>query len=133
MEINFISASFVTISITCLALSLLISRFGREKIHRLWSLFNISLAGWALACFIGTISKDPKASLFWWTLGQLSGIWCTAFFFHVVCILCNINRRFILILGYVNAIVFDILGVTNNLGLDVQYLFGSMYYLRIIL
>jgi len=128
--INFLNISFLLISLTCLGLGLLIIGFGREKIHRLWSLFNISLAIWAFGCFMGTMARDPDVSLFWWTLGQISGVWASAFFFHVVCILCTTTKKPILILGYANAIIFDLLAITQNMDLGVQYLFGSMYYLK---
>ncbi|NQU19409.1 hypothetical protein HQ550_04590, partial [bacterium] len=124
---NIYAFSHILLGFTCLCLALFLLKFSRRKIHRIWCLFNLSLSIWGFGSFFALIADSPEASLHWWKFAHVGGLFVAVFSFHVVCLFCKIKRRILLVLGYTNAVIFQIFSFTNIMKFSVRYIFNSYY------
>lgn len=118
MPTNWFFFSSLTLSITTLFLAIVLFKYGKDKIHRMWMWFNLSVFIWGLGALL--ISKTVNQSLsniFWRFAG--TGVSLTS-----VCVLHMVyliegqsihSLKKKLILPYSLAIFYDILMTTTNL------------------
>lgn len=125
---NLFSFSSIVVCIICFALFLFIIIFGRKKISRVWLLFNLSIAVWALGLFfVGNASTASKAIIYW-RLAHLGGLFIAIFFYHTVCILCNITRRKTILFAYLQGLFFLFLDFSTPFISSVRPIFKYLYY-----
>ncbi len=125
--------SYLTISsfIACFILTIIILRFGRAKaaIHIVWASFVVAVGVWELGAFFVSISKTQTDALFWWRVNHIGIIFIPVSLFHVIYLLCGLKRKRILILVYLQALVFLILDFSSKSFISgVRYVFSSFYY-----
>jgi len=126
--LNLFSISGLLLGITSIVLSLIISIYGKAKIHRIWSLFNLSVAIWGIGAFFAGIADTKTEALIWWRLNHIGVILMPIFIFHFVHTLCNLPTKKILIAVYLQGVIFLILDSTNLFISDVRFVFSSFYY-----
>lgn len=126
---NALAISGLTIIITCFPLSLLILlRSERRSLHRLWAVFNIAVGVWGIGtCGVG-LSRTAEASLWWWKVAHLGGIFLGVIFFHLVTRFCRLQRRALIIGAYLYAAIFSAVVIAGIAVSSPRLLFGSLYY-----
>lgn len=134
MEITLLSIFGLFIFVTCLILTILVVVFGKSKLQKIWSAFNIGTAIWGFCMFmIGNKSLTEASALLWWKFAHVGAVLMSVPFLHTVMELGNIKKRKILYFLYgVDFIYFIIFNFSNNMGYKMVYLFNSFYYARAI-
>ncbi|OGW94144.1 MAG: hypothetical protein A3G36_03230 [Omnitrophica bacterium RIFCSPLOWO2_12_FULL_45_13] len=125
---NLFAIAALTLVLTCLGLGFLVFRFGHEKLHWIWGYFNIVVATWGFGCFIAGTTSDQNMAIFGWKIAFAAGMFISILFFHMVCVFCKAKYTGLIILGYLQAIILNII----NLGFDrvvtkVRYVYGIYY------
>lgn len=124
--------TFLT-AITCFILSLFTILYRKNKFHRIWICLNLSIAGWALFVFLAALSSSPYQAYFFWRISHGIGIYVSIFFFHSVCIYCNLRPWRFIEIAYIYGGGWIILNFWNNgyyLYMGTKLLFNSIYYLQ---
>src|SRR4030042_7011382 len=93
--------SGLTCGISTAILALIAFILSKTKIHRILALFNISVAIWGFGCFIAGTASTESEALYGWRFGQVGGIFIAVFFYHMICIFCDLKRKFALITAYI--------------------------------
>lgn len=120
-------------AITCFLLSLFTFLYRKTKFHRIWILFNLSIAGWAFFVFLAALSTNEYHAYFFWRISHVIGIYISIFFFHAVCIYCCLRHPALIKLSYAYGIFWGILCLWNNGNFiynGAKEIFGSLYYLQ---
>ncbi|MBU2541844.1 MAG: GAF domain-containing protein [Candidatus Omnitrophica bacterium] len=119
---------------TCFTLAIIISIFGKLKLHKYWVLFNIANAFWGLSLFfVGNKTLDINGAIFWWKFGHFWAMFISIAFLHTVLELCAIKKRKILYFFYiVDPIFFIFLNFSNKMGYKLEFMFNSFYYVRAV-
>jgi signal transduction histidine kinase len=103
---NLFAISGLVCGIFSTILALIAFIFGRSKIHRILTCFNLSVAVWGYGCFIAGIASTESAALYGWRFGQVGGTFIAVFFYHMVCIFCELQRRVSLRLFYIWGLIY---------------------------
>ncbi len=114
--------------ITSLSLAIFVMIVGKTKLHRLWAIFNFVITIWALGYAAAALSTDVENAKFWWRVANLGGFLNGVILLNLVCVLGGLKKRFLLIFGYVIAVIFQIFAFTAQTEVNLQYLFNSFYY-----
>lgn len=135
-SLNPLAIAAILTAITCFILAFLISIYKKTQFHQIWLLFNLSIAGWALFVFLATISTDPTRAYLLWRIAHAIGIYVSIFFFHAVCIFCNLNYRKLIVASYGYGVVWPAVLFINNGNLlhkypGTKFLFNSIFYLQV--
>jgi signal transduction histidine kinase len=81
---NVMTVSGLAILLTCYSLSLLVFLYSNgRQLNMLWALFNLAVGTWGLGLFGVGLSDTPAASLFWWKMCYVGGIYIGVVFLHV--------------------------------------------------
>lgn len=129
MQISALSIIGFIVGSTCLFLTIFVFSFGRTKLHRVWALFNLCCSIWGFGIFFATKTQNANESLVWWKFGMFGGLFIPVVFYHVACLFCNINRKFLIIFGYITASLHIILLISNVLFNDnLQHVLNSFYF-----
>jgi len=125
---NLFAIAGLSCAISCIVLSLLTVVFGKTKLQRLLLCFNMVVAVWGVGLFlVGIAENEPKAIL-GWQIAHLGGFFIGTFFYHMVCVFCEIQRRKLIYFAYIQAILFNILNFgTNHLFTNTRFVFGIYY------
>jgi signal transduction histidine kinase len=128
---SFLSISGILLSFTCLILAIIISYFGKQKIHKIYALLNICVAIWGVGLyFIGNRNLSKDSALFWWKIAHIGGMLIPVTFFHTMLELCHIKKRRVLIFFYFQAFFFIFLTILGYIGWKLELLFNAFYYIK---
>lgn len=129
MNFTLFSIAGLTLSVTCFSLTAIILIFGKNSLHRIWALVNITVGLWGIgAFFLGGISSS-NLSLFIWRIAHIPIIFIPIFMLHLTYKLCNLSSRKLLYFAYIQGIIFSILAIVSNLFIsNVRFVFNSFYY-----
>ncbi len=130
MNLNPFSISGLFLTITSFILILIILIYGKTKLHRLWALFNVAVGIWGFGSFLIGKASTETAALIYWRLANIGIIFIAVFFFHVICVFCEISRPKVIIAAYVQAFFFLLLNATNLLISRIHFAFNSFYYIQ---
>ncbi|MCK5015019.1 MAG: GAF domain-containing protein, partial [Candidatus Omnitrophica bacterium] len=125
------SISGALIILTSCVLVGIILRTGKNKSSFIWVLFNIAIATWGFGAFFIGRASDPSIALSWWQFAHIGIIFIPVFIFHVVTLICELNKRPLLHFVYAQAVIFSILNLSNPNFIflsGVRYAFSSFYY-----
>ncbi len=130
MRLNLFSISGLLLALISFVLVFIILKYGKKRLHRVWALFNIAVCIWGIGSFfIGKATTETEA-LFWLRIAHIGVILIPVFFLHVIFLLCEISRKKILAITYIQGIVF-LLFINSNLFLSrMQFVFNSFYYTK---
>ena len=129
-DMNFFAAASLSLAILCSLLAYMIFAYARERMHYLWALFNIAVAMWGyLAFFIGRCT-DPQLAVMLWRIAFIGVLFISVFFYHVICLFCQIKRPKTILFAYIQSCFFLLLNATNLYISEVFLLRGSFYYLK---
>jgi hypothetical protein len=125
------SLSGLSILLTCSILIFVIFNSGKTKLHKTWMFFNIAVAIWGLGSFFIGNSKSSYEAIFWWRIAHIGIILLPVFMFHVVSILCELDRKKLLIFIYLQGFLFLFFDILNPNGIflsGTRQLASSFYY-----
>ncbi len=128
--LNIFSLAGLLLAITCFLIAIIVLVYGRSKLHRIWLLCNIAICIWGIGCFLVGISKTEQEALFGWRLAHLGGVFIAVFFYHMACIFCEVNRKYVIIFAYIQIISFQILNLTSNLFLSSIKSYYGLFYAK---
>lgn len=116
------------LGITCLFLSIVLAIYGKTKLHRIWTLFNLSAAIWGFGCFIVGMSIDKSTALFGWRFAHVGGLFVSVFFYHMVAAFYDLERKKTIVAVY----SFGLISLSLNLFTDqfisrTRYVFNLHY------
>lgn len=125
------SLSGLFVAITTLVLLVILLFYGKTRLHRIWTLFNLTVFAWGIGTFlVGRAATSLQASIGWKIAGT-GGLLIAVFFYHTVYILSNLKKKKILFFVYLQAFIFWILMCFTKEGLIFggwQLVFDSFYY-----
>ncbi len=130
MNIFAISSILLAITSFILISILLISR--KTNFLLIMICFNIAVFVWGIGTFIAGKADSPESALVGWQIGLGGGVFIAMFFYHLVCSLCEIRRRWFLIATYLLGALFSLLMIFKKLLIypDLVLLFNSIYYVQ---
>ncbi|MHA1989246.1 MAG: histidine kinase N-terminal 7TM domain-containing protein, partial [Promethearchaeota archaeon] len=133
MELSLLSIFGIALSSTCFVLGIVVFNSGKQKIHKIWTLFNLCICIWGLGMFfIGNKNSSVESSLFWWKFAHIGGMFIPVVFFHTILELSSRRKRKTLLLFYLQAAFFVTLILFNRIGWELEYMFNSFYYIKSI-
>lgn len=135
IHLNPFALAGLLIAITCFVLIIILLKYSRTKVHRLWILFNFAVGIWGIGVFFIGTSSTKQAAFVSWNIALTGGILIPVFFFHMVNVFCEQVNRKVLIFAYLQGIIFILLSLfpqTQKNLLKLEYLFNSLYYFRFI-
>jgi len=94
---------------TLLIYGVFVFSFGKEKLHRVWALFNIVSSIWGFGLCFATFAKSVPQADIWWKVAFTGSMTIPIVFFHVCYLLCNLKNKTLLILGYTILLLEEIL------------------------
>ncbi|MBI5056891.1 MAG: hypothetical protein HZB61_09790 [Nitrospirae bacterium] len=130
MILNFFTTSGLLLGITCSVLTGILLIYGRSKLHRLWTLFNILSAIWGFSIFNIGIAANENQALLAWKFANAGGGILAPLLLHIVYIFCGNQKRHLVVFAYIQVVVFIILDILNFATYRLRYLFDSFYYLE---
>jgi len=113
--LNFHGIASLTLSFSSLILGVFVYLKGRNRPANVtYALVALSVSLWCFAQFMGEISPDRAAALFWTRINLAGGIMALVFFVHFVIVFLGklSARRWVLILAYLMGGVYLILDAT---------------------
>ncbi len=125
---NLFAVSGFVWGISTLSLGIFVLGVGKTKLHRMWAIYNFVVTIWAFGYAMAAISKDVEAARLWWLIANIGGFLNGVVLFHIVCIIGKLERKWILITGYLLAAIFQILAFMGKTEVNLLYLFNSFYF-----
>jgi len=114
--------------VACTILVIIILKFGKACIHRVWALFVAFVGIWEFGGFFISVADQDQA-LFWWRFCHVGIIFLPVFLFHVTFLMCELKKKFFLYLAYCQAVFFIFYNfISNNFISGVRFSFSSFYY-----
>ena len=134
IQVNWFSvASFFTAGI-CLCFSLFFSFYGRNRLHRVWALFNLAIAGWSFFVGLAVLVQDAQKAYNLWIAAHFLGLYISVFFFHSVCAFLGKPHRKLILGAYIYGGFGGFGGLVHHGELiynSTKYLFNSINYLQV--
>ncbi len=77
---------------TCFLLALVVLIYRKEKLHRIWAIFNLSVAIWGYSSFAIGNTADPLFALIAWKIAHIGVIFIAVCFFQTTSIFCGVEE-----------------------------------------
>src|SRR3989338_10683977 len=101
--------SGIPISIFCFLIAIVLLKYGKTFLHRIWATFNLSVALWGAGCtFIG-LSQSRESAIFWWKFATAFGFLVPTFFYHTTLVFRKKAGNKLLYIAYLYAVIWIIL------------------------
>lgn len=128
MHLNAFATSGLLLGLTCLGLTIVFSVFGKQKLHKIYSLFCLSVAVWGFGSFFIGITSNPKVAAIVLKVAYSGVIFIPVFHIHTTLVLCGESNKALLLFGYLQGLIFLILNLAEKLSYDLKFIFNSFYY-----
>ncbi|MDP2922611.1 MAG: histidine kinase N-terminal 7TM domain-containing protein, partial [Candidatus Omnitrophota bacterium] len=129
-HLTLFSISGLFVSFTCFVLTLIINRYGKTKLHRVWSYFNFAVGVWGIFAFFIGKETNPDRALIWLRLSFIGTVFIPVFLFHSICLLCDLSRKKLLFLIYLQGVIFLVLSQSRFFVSGTKLIFSSFYYTK---
>ena len=119
------------ISITCIFIACIFFIYGRNKIHKLWAIFNLNIAGWTIFITLASLSTSPENAYRFWIAAHAVAAFIAAIFYHCMMLFCHQKKSKLIRIAYVYATIgfLGTLFLSERLYNGTLFLFGSIHYL----
>jgi hypothetical protein len=115
--------------INCSVLAIITYVFGKQRLHKIWALFNVVTSIWGLGLFfVGDRSLAIDKALFWWKFAHIGGMLIPVVFLHTIYEILRIKERKFLFFFYAQATFFIFLTLFNKIGWQLKFTFDAFYY-----
>ncbi len=125
---NLFTIASLSCGVSSVVLSVITLFFGKIKLHRLLLFFNIVVAFWGFGLFYAGIADTESKAILGWQIAHLGGFFIAPLFYHMICVICGIQRKKLLYFAYSQAIIFNLLNFgTKHLFTKTRFVY-DMYY-----
>ena len=126
------SLSGLSVFVTSLVLVIILTVYGKTKLHRIWSFFNLVLCIWGIGIFfIGKASTEAGA-LFTWRIAHIGGLCIAILFYHTVYLFCELNNKKLIIVAYSQLFFVQLLNLLGILFTQTHFISQfKLYYPQI--
>ncbi|MCX5782720.1 MAG: ATP-binding protein [Elusimicrobia bacterium] len=125
---NLFAIAGLSCGITSLILGLVAIIYGKIKLHRILAFFNIAVAFWGFGGYLVGIATTNEAAIFGWKFAHIGGMFVSILFFHLVSTLCKKKNTVLLVFGYSQAVIFNILSWFTYSFINHTRLTYNIYY-----
>jgi signal transduction histidine kinase len=136
LKLNPFAISGILIAITYLPLFIFIFKNGTDSLPRIYSLHILSIAVWGCSAFLTGSSNNFYIATLSLKIGHAVSLFIPVFFLHAMRVMVNNPFRKLILFAYVQAIIFILLIITNQMYTGFPkfrnsffYANGSIYYL----
>ena len=128
---NLFASVSLAVSIACTLLAIFTFVQAKNRLHQIWGIFNINVAIWSFGLYlIGTTHSSSDALIYWrWTF--VSNTFISVFLYHVVHTFCQLQGKRLLILTYLQGILFALVIIFYKSFLpEPNLIFDTIYYAK---
>jgi signal transduction histidine kinase len=126
---NAFSLSGLFTAITALSLIIILLIYGKTRLHKIWTFFNLAVLFWGIGCFMAGLAFSSRDALFAWRIAISGGLFIGVFFYHTMYIFSGIQKRIILLAIYAQAVFYFLLTMTTEATLNNwKVRFKYIYY-----
>ena len=106
---------------------------GTKFLHKIWAIFNLSVAIWGLGAFKFSTTLNQNDVFFWLRFGHIGVVLIPVFFIHFVFEFLEIEKKKVVFATYIIGLIFFVLNITDWLGItkvfivNLRYVFNSFY------
>ena len=119
------------VSISCASMATLTFLQARNRVHWVWGIFNLNVALWCLGLFLAGVAQSSQMSLLYWRLALVSNTFISVFLYHLIYSLCKLNEKRLLILIYLQGVLFALIALFYKPFLsEVRLIFNTIYYAK---
>jgi signal transduction histidine kinase len=119
----------LSLGVSCLFLAFIVLAYSKQKVHRLWALFNTVVALWGLGTCLAGLSDNSLQAIQSWRITYLPCTFIAIVFYHLICTFCNINRKKMIIFTYVQGVLFlPFIYFSPYFVNSTFFLFNSIHY-----
>lgn len=115
MPINWLFISSISLSLTTLFLIIVLLRFGKNKIHTLWTLFTFSIFVWAFGATLISKTTSTQFSNIFWRIACIGVTFTSVFPLHMAYLITNKIPKILVNLIYFLAILYSFLIIKTDL------------------
>ncbi|MFC1703563.1 ATP-binding protein [Candidatus Omnitrophota bacterium] len=130
IQLNPFTTSNLLIIAICFTLMLILIKFGKTKLHRIWIFFNLAVFVWGLGAFLMATADNKEIAKLYWKFAITGATFIPILFYHTASIFCEIYKRKVIILAYFQGIIYCFLffSLFSERFIGIDYLFNSFYY-----
>lgn len=123
--------SGLLIIVTCVPLGLIVLLHQPHRaLNRAYALFfAVGVGVWGAGSFAGGLGLNQDSALMVWKLAHVGIVFIPIFFYHVVCLVCNLQRAKAVVSSYLFGAVALSLILSGLLTDETRYVFNSFYYI----
>lgn len=123
----------ILISPSSFFLVFILIKNGKNRLHKIWAIFNLFVGIWGIGCVLMGLSQEYESSLLAAKIGFSFGFLIAPIFYHTTRIYLHKKANFFVIIGYlllgINSLLqFPLLG-KENFGVPVPT-FGDFFFIR---
>src|SRR3989338_6658100 len=129
---NLFGISGLIVFVASFFLSLIVIRYGRTRLHKIWLFFNLAVGECGFCAYKIGFNNNQAESLHWFKLSHIGVILIPVFLFHSICDFCNDDKKKSLVFVYSQATLFLFFNFfTKMFIVDTRYMFSSFYYAKV--
>jgi signal transduction histidine kinase len=115
-----------------LFLIVLIFRYGKTFVQRIWGYFNVFIIIWGIGAILVALSKTPQEAIFAWRVGIIGAILTAVTFFHFSACFHNFTfKKLLLKFVYIQGAIFVLLDVVGrDIYINETYELYGLHYLK---
>lgn len=106
---NLFAVTGLSVGVSCTLLAGITFIFGKNKLHRLLSCFNLVVAIWGIGLFLVGIAPDYSTVRVAWRIAHVGGFLIGPVFFHLMSTFCERKQSGLILLAYSQAVFFLVL------------------------
>ncbi|HNV23426.1 MAG TPA: ATP-binding protein [Candidatus Omnitrophota bacterium] len=127
---NIFSLSGFFIALTSAVLIVILLKYGKSKLHKIWSFFNITVFIWGIGCYLAGKAATIETAKVAWTIACIGGYFIAAVCYHTICVFCDLQRKKVLFLFYFLALLFSFFTIfySQLVLTNWEMMFDSIYY-----
>src|SRR3989338_127451 len=129
MNVGLFALSGLLISVSSGVMTFVMFSVGKQRLHKLWGFFCISVFIWGIGSFFIGITDKPNVADFLWRITHKGVAFIPALFMHFVYTFLRMRQRLVVVLPYILAIIFSVLAVSSDLLIaNMRFVFGEFFY-----
>ena len=129
MNVGLFALSGLLISVSSGVMTFVMFSVGKQRLHKLWGFFCISVFIWGIGSFFIGITDKPNVADFLWRITHIGVAFIPALFMHFVYTFLRMRQRLVVVLPYILAIIFSVLAVSSDLLIaNMRFVFGEFFY-----
>ncbi len=126
---NLFSIASLSLCVACFFLALLIFILSKQRLHRIWAFFNLSVGVYGLGMFLAGSTKDFSFAFFSWKVAFFGIANISLFFYLFVYEFCKLKTKRTLYFVIFHSILFSLLSTTTDWIVNsLKFVFNQFYF-----